>query len=97
MTPPPLTADERAAIAERITERAAIMEHDGGLPRVDADAQARAGMRAYRVQVDMGKGQPARWGTMLAPGCDLLEAIRIARRQFGDDRVVDVVEQQRRA
>ena len=85
--PPPLT---RAG-------RAAIQEHDGGLPRVDADAQARSAMRVYRVLVAMDEGEPDRWITMLAPHCGLPEAAESARRQFGAHRVRSVVEQERRA
>lgn len=94
--PPPLTPADRAAIAERIEERAAIQEHDAHLPRPVAEQEARAGMRVYRVLVAMGKGEADRWVTMLAPQCDLTEATRAARGQFGPARVLDIVEQERR-
>lgn len=52
LTPPALTADDREAIEEHIAERAAVAEFDGGLSRVDAEAQARGEVRAFRLLVD---------------------------------------------
>jgi hypothetical protein len=51
----------------------------------------RAAMRAYRVLVAMGQGEPDRWLVMIAPGCDLAEASAAARLAFGPDRVRDAV------
>jgi hypothetical protein len=58
-----------------------------------AAPSVRAGRRAYRVRVAMGQGQPDKWTIMLAPGCDLAEASRTAREQFGPHRVREVREQ----
>jgi hypothetical protein len=88
-TPPPLTPDERADLAEAIAERAAIMEHDGGLSRQAAEAAAAARMRVYRLHIAMPDGPP-RWAVLLAPGCDLAEATRTAHNQFGAERVLSV-------
>ena len=37
----PQTPDDQADFEECLEERSAIMEHDGGLPRGEADEQAR--------------------------------------------------------
>ena len=37
----PQTPDDQADFEECVEERSAIMEHDGGLPRGEADEQAR--------------------------------------------------------
>lgn len=95
LSPPPLTPDEQAAITERVEERAAIQTHDGGLLPAVAETQARTAMRVYRVQVAMGPGESPRWMTLLAPGCDLVEATTVAEDQFGTARVLTVVEQER--
>jgi hypothetical protein len=92
----PISALDRAAIEEAIEERGAIQEFDGGLSRAQAVEAARAAMRVYRVRVTVPDGGE-RWATMLAPGCDLVEAARAAKNTFGGDRVLDVVEQQRDA
>jgi hypothetical protein len=62
---------------------------------VDAEREARTTMRVYRLLIAMGAGEPDRWLTMLAPGCDLTEATETARHQFGAARVLRVVEQER--
>jgi hypothetical protein len=89
---PPLTPDDKAAIAEALEERAAIREHEGGEPRPVAEREAREAMRVYRVLVAMGEGQPPRWVALLAPGCDPAEAERLARWQFGAARVLELIE-----
>lgn len=94
--PPPPPADLEA-IQEAIDERAAIREFEGGEPRATAEREARAAMRVYRVRVAMGTGEPDRWVTMLAPGCELHEAETVARGQFGAARVLEVHEYQRAA
>jgi hypothetical protein len=94
--PPPLTEVERETVAEAIAERAAIREFEAHEPRPVAETQARAGMRVYRVLVAMEPGEPAKWAVLLAPGCDLADAERIAAAQFGPERVARVVEQERR-
>jgi len=86
-TIPPLTPGERADIDEAIDERAAIQEYDGGLPRPEAERQARAAMRVYRYRLDYNPGQ---WLIIIAPGCDLNEATRCCRNRFGAERVVEV-------
>lgn len=90
---PSLTPADMEAIEERVAERAAIMEHDGGLPRVVAEQEARTAMRVFRVRVAMGSGEPDRDVVMLAPNCDLAEARRSAELQFGAERVLSVIEQ----
>lgn len=92
--PPPLTDEDQASITEAVVERAAIMEFDGGLPRDQAEHQARSSMRVYRVLVGMMDTDP-RWCTLLAPGCDMAEAQRAAVAQFGAERVLEVVDQTR--
>ncbi len=95
--PPPLTAAEREAIGEALLERAAIIEFDGGEPRAVAETNARAAMRVYRVLVRMGPGMPDKWATVLAPGVEPPEALRIVQGQFGPERVIELVEQGRRS
>jgi hypothetical protein len=94
--PPPLTTEDREAIGEALLERAAIMEFDGGAPRAVAEANARASMRVYRILVSMGPGMPDKWATVLAPGVEPPEALRIVQGQFGPERVLELVEQERR-
>ncbi|MBK5970904.1 hypothetical protein CCR91_19600 [Thiorhodovibrio winogradskyi] len=74
-----------------MVERAAIMEFDVGLRRPEAEQQARSLMRVYRVLVAMDD-EPARWCTLLAPGCDITQAQRAAVAQFGAARVLEVRE-----
>ena len=81
-TPPPLTANEVEGIAEAITERAAIIEHDGGEDRRTAEAKAASAMRVYRLLIARGEGEEPRWITMLAPNTDLSEAERTANLKF---------------
>jgi hypothetical protein len=88
---PPLSSADHAAIRESIEERAAIQQFDGGLSRQEAETEARAAMRVYRVRVAMPDGRAPRWATMLAPNCDLGEARRAACGTFGADRVLDVI------
>lgn len=90
--PPPLTDEDQESITDAVQERAAIMEFDGGLPRAEAEQQARSLMRVYRVLVGMADTDP-RWCVMLAPGCDITEARGTAVARFGAERVLDVREQ----
>ena len=90
--PPPLTADEQADITEARLERAAIAEFDGGLPRQEADAQARRLIRTYHVKVNMGDDQPPRWVTMLG-ATDDDDARRSANNTFTPERVLRIEEQ----
>lgn len=87
--PPPLTPGDLADIEEAVEERAAIREFEGGEPRAVAEREARAAMRAFQVLVDMGQGQPARWVTMIAPGCNLAQAQEAALWRF-PGRVLEV-------
>lgn len=82
LAPPSLTSDEQADIEEAIEERSAIREFDGGEDRQIAEARAASGMKVFRLLVAMGEGQVDRWLTMLAPGCDLAEAERVAHQKF---------------
>jgi hypothetical protein len=88
--PPPLTPGDLADIEEAVEERAAIREFDAGEPKAVAEQEARAAMRAFQVLVDMGQGQPARWVTMIAPGCDLAQAREAALWRF-PGRVLEVL------
>lgn len=90
--PPTLTPQERADISEALVERAAIREFEGGEPRAVAEANALAEMRVYLLHVAMDPGHPPRRVTMIAPGVEPAEAIRIAAGQFGPERVLDLVE-----
>ncbi|NEX20924.1 hypothetical protein G3480_11465 [Thiorhodococcus mannitoliphagus] len=86
---PSLTAEQRADVTESLAERAAIMQHDGGLPRQQAEVQAARAMRVYRCRVT---DHPNDWLTMIAPGCDLEEARRELISRFGPERLIDVLE-----
>ena len=74
-------------IREHFEERAAIQEHDGGLPK--AEAEARAAMRVYEYRLT---DNPDIWQIMIAPGSDPLEAERSLRNRFGANRVLAVRE-----
>ena len=90
--PPPLSADDRAAIHEAIEERAAIMEFDSGLERAKADVTAQSAMRVYQALVTLPDGSSPRWITLLAPCCTMVEARATLAHQFGLERVLEVVE-----
>ena len=92
MPVPPLPPPDREAIREAIAERAAIREYDGGESRPLAEHQAHAAMRVYQVLVAMDPGQPPRWATLLAPGCELAEATHAAQGRFGPKRVLEIHE-----
>ena len=67
------------AIAEHLAERAAIMEYDGGLPREQAEAEARRITHAYRYKLHGNSGG----GTYITSGD--LEAARAALlKRYGD-------------
>ncbi len=85
--PPPLTADDLVNIAEAIEERAAIQEFDGKLTGDEAESQGKAAMQVYRYRLT---DNPAHWLAMIAPGCDLKEAIRSVEGMFGQERVLEV-------
>lgn len=86
-TPPPLTPAQRNEIREVIAERAAIQEHDGGLSRPDAEAQAHRAMRIYRYRLT---DRPADWLVMIAPGCELDEARQTLIGRFGVERLLEI-------
>ncbi|NEX19758.1 hypothetical protein G3480_05420 [Thiorhodococcus mannitoliphagus] len=86
---PPLSAEQRAAITEAIGERAAIMEHDGGLTRQQAEVQAAHAMRVYRYRVT---DHPNDWLTLIAPGSDLDDARKALIWRFGEQRLIEVRE-----
>ena len=77
------------AIREHLEERTAIQEYDGGLTRARAEAEARQALRVYVYRLAEG---PDTWLVMIAPGCNLAEAIRECNRKFGADRVLGVRE-----
>lgn len=83
----PLTPEQRNGIREAIAERAAIQEHDGGLSRPEAEAQARCAMRVYRYRLT---DRPADWLMMIAPGCELDEARQSLIARFGRERLLEV-------
>ena len=85
--PPQLTPDQHSGIHEAIAERAAIQEHDGGLSRSEAEAQARGAMRVYRYRLT---DRPADWLVMIASGCALDEARRSLIARFGAERVLEI-------
>ncbi len=73
-------------IAEHLRERAAILEFDAGLPREQAEAEARRNMRAYRYRL---REMPHTDLIMIAPGTSLDEARECLQRRFGT-RLIDV-------
>ncbi|NEV64137.1 hypothetical protein [Thiorhodococcus minor] len=87
--PPVLTEQERADIHEAVTERAAILEHDAGLPRQQAERRAVSAMRIYRYRL---AERPETWLLMIAPGCTLDEARHALSLRFGVKRLLEVRE-----
>jgi len=85
--PPDLTLEQRNGIQDVIAERAAIQEHDGGISRSEAEAQASHAMRVYRYRLT---DRPTDWLIMIAPGCELGEARRSLIARFGRERLLDV-------
>ncbi|MBV5275630.1 MAG: hypothetical protein JZU52_18995 [Lamprocystis purpurea] len=92
---PPLPEADAEAITEATDECVAIRKFEAGESRTAAERAARSAMRVYRVLVAMGDDAPARWLTMLAPGCDLDQATADACGRFGPDRVLEIHEYQR--
>jgi hypothetical protein len=88
-TPGPMTPYDREAIVETTAERAAIMEHDGGLPRPQAEALAKSAMRVFRYRLT---DKPDTWMVLICPGCNLAEARAVLGGQFSESRVLDVLE-----
>lgn len=89
--PPPLSARDHKALREAVAERSAIREYEGEQPRALAEQAAVRAMAVYQLLIAMGEGEPPRWLTMLAPGCDLVEARRTASLKFGAERVLEVI------
>jgi hypothetical protein len=56
------------AIEEHVIERAAIAEFDGCLPRIEADAQARAAVRTYHLLLDAAPAPG--WHLAVTAGAD---------------------------
>lgn len=73
-------------IRERIEERAAIMEYDGGLTRKDAEQAAAASMRVYCYKTTE---KPTIELTVIMPNTELDEAIEKLKNKYGD-RLLDV-------
>ena len=82
------TIEHDAAIREHLAERAAIQEYDGGLTRKQAEAEARRALRVYEYRLT---DNPDAWLVMIAPGCDLEQAIRTCHNKFGPERVLEVL------
>jgi hypothetical protein len=78
--------DAQEAIEEHLGERAAIMEFDGGLPRDQAETEARRALQVFKYRIT---DSPDSWLVLIAPGCDLDDARESLRRRFGS-RLVDV-------
>lgn len=68
-------------IRESIEERSAILEHDAGLPKVEAERQAVNSMKVYRYR---HAEKPDSDLICILPGCDLAEAETSLKRRFGD-------------
>ena len=83
-----MTAEDREYLFQ---ERAAIREFEGGEPRQIAEREARLAMRIFDALVAMPEGdpRPARWVTLLLPGCDLPQAQAAAAWRF-PGRVLEV-------
>lgn len=75
-------APDSQAIQEAIEERAAILEHDAGIARAQADAAAeqaiQAGVYLFRIS-----DRPQAWLTTICPGCDLEEARHSLALRYG--------------
>lgn len=87
---PPLTPAQCRDLQEARDERAAILEFEAGQPRAQAEMQARNALRVYRYRVT---DRPTEWLTLIAPGCELDEARQTLVRQFGVERVIEVMRQ----
>ena len=74
-------------MTEHLSERAAILEYDGGHARKQAEAEARRALRVYEYRLIES---PDTWLILIAPGCDLSGATRTCRNRFGVDRVLEV-------
>lgn len=86
--PPDLTEENREAIRETIEERAAIHEHDGAMPREEAQQAAQSALRVYRYRLT---DKPDVWLTMICSGYSLEDALLSLATRFSG-RVLDVVE-----
>jgi len=79
--------DTHNHIQEHLAERAAIQEYDGGLTREQAEAEAVRTLRVFHYRLT---DNPDAWLVLIAPGCDLEQAIRTCRNNFGSERVLEV-------
>lgn len=75
-------APDAQAIQEAIEERAAILEHDAGMARAQAEATAekaiKGGVYLFRIS-----DRPQTWLTTLCPGCGLEEARHSLALRYG--------------
>ena len=83
--------EHNEAIREHLEERAAIMEYDGGLPREQAEHEARRALRVFHYRLT---DNPKSSLVLILPGCDLNEATKRLHVRFGE-RLVDVKEYER--
>lgn len=80
-------AEHDAEIWEHLEERAGIQEHDGGLSRPEAEREARRNLRVFKYRLtDNPDGELV----FISPGSSLEQATARLRRQFGEDRVIEV-------
>jgi len=80
--------EHEEAIAEHLTERAAIQEYDGGLTREQAESEARRALRVFQYRLT---DNPDAWLVMIAPGCNLGEVQENLRQRFGK-RLIETCE-----
>ena len=80
--------EHNEAAREHLEERAAIMEYDGGLPRKQAEHEARRALRVFHYRLT---DNPESSLVLISPGCDLDEATKSLQVRFGE-RLIDVKE-----
>jgi hypothetical protein len=73
--------EHEKAIREHLEERAAIQEYDGGLPREQAEAEARRNLKVFEFRLS---DDPAAWCVMIAPGCTLEGVTQDLRDRYGE-------------
>ena len=85
LLPASIDQDDEGAICEAFTERAAIIEHDGGHKRATAEALARSALRVYTVVIwreAPGEGERQSM-TVIAPGQGIDEVRRDMAAKWG--------------
>lgn len=80
-------------MTEYLEERAPIMEYDGGLPREQAEKQARRALRVYEYRLT---DNPETWLAKIDPGSNLETATTYLHRRYGA-RLIEVREWKRQA